>query len=747
MRDKILLLTLLTVLFFGDFLTAQEWVWPTNASRLLTSSFAEVRPRRYHAGWDVKTWGKTGYPVYAMRDGYIWRVRVSPFGYGKVVYIKHDNGYYTVYAHLSGFYKPLEKLIREQQLKTQEYIQQFYFKPGELPVRQGMMIGKTGDTGIGYPHLHFEIRNQKHEPVNPVYFLKQFVTDQYHPEVRAVAFIPANINTTLDFQSYPLIFNNFEKNKNQYVIPDLPLVTGPFSISLYAIDRMKKQMNRLFYHRVELYVDSILISQMEYDTLNYSFNHHVDLERNYYLMRHGMKRFQNFYKNKHFKLSFFKQLKNDGWISQLANGVHSFSIKIYDIKENTTHIHGNFIYAKAPPEISFVSREPDSLFLKIVPAFPVDKVRISHFYKKSPLLTGKPMDISSPDGFEEPVLLHLEPEETDGYIGSKICLFPEKSDQKLESVILKNDINGDYVSDIRLDEVVEIPDGYNFVFTGEEILPQPANMESLRDAYHAVWFQKSLTTGILALHKENFIFRSEINVHWQGDTTKVFSLKYPQIKVKARQEKTIFSEDSLFRVQMFASTVYDSVYLHLWQAPAEDFPGPEGYPLLTAVYGVESQVTPFENVAKVGFRRISLPDEPGVFPAYFDQVKNKWFFLPHETTADSLWLRADVLSMEFFSVLQDSVSPVIEPLNFQDNAAIKIKDLTLTVRDDFSGIFKMEQIRVFVNGGKQLFEYDPELDKIIIPDWALTKGRIRLVVFVTDNAGISAEKSYTLELQ
>ena len=103
--------------------------------------------------------------------------------------------------------------------------------------------------------------------------------------------------------------------------------------------------------------------------------------------------------------------------------------------------------------------------------------------------------------------------------------------------------------------------------------------------------------------------------------------------------------------------------------------------------------------------------------------------------------------MEFFSVLQDSVSPVIEPLNFQDNAAIKIKDLTLTVRDDFSGIFKMEQIRVFVNGGKQLFEYDPELDKIIIPDWALTKGRIRLVVFVTDNAGISAEKSYTLELQ
>lgn len=66
-------------------------------------------------------------------------------GYGKIIIIKHANGYETRYAHLSV-------------IST---------KVGEK-VRRGEFIGKTGKSGrVTGPHLHFEIR-YKGVPKNPM---------------------------------------------------------------------------------------------------------------------------------------------------------------------------------------------------------------------------------------------------------------------------------------------------------------------------------------------------------------------------------------------------------------------------------------------------------------------------------------------------------------------------------------------------------------------------------------------------
>ena len=66
---------------------SQEYLWPTNASEFMSSSFCEFRDGHYHAAIDIKTWNTEGYPCYAIEDGYIKRIRVSPFGYGKVLYL------------------------------------------------------------------------------------------------------------------------------------------------------------------------------------------------------------------------------------------------------------------------------------------------------------------------------------------------------------------------------------------------------------------------------------------------------------------------------------------------------------------------------------------------------------------------------------------------------------------------------------------------------------------------------------
>ncbi|MBU1074433.1 M23 family peptidase, partial [bacterium] len=66
---------------------APSWPLPLE-TRYLTSNFMEHRSGRFHAGLDLKTEGRTGFPVLAAEDGWIARIRVSPAGYGRTLYLR-----------------------------------------------------------------------------------------------------------------------------------------------------------------------------------------------------------------------------------------------------------------------------------------------------------------------------------------------------------------------------------------------------------------------------------------------------------------------------------------------------------------------------------------------------------------------------------------------------------------------------------------------------------------------------------
>ena len=104
-RVKLLLAVLAVVIRPA---AAQNYLWPTNASTYLASSFCEFRPGHYHSAIDIKTWVQEGYKCYAIADGEIIRLRVSPFGYGKVLYLRLKDGNTAVYAHLQRFAPDLE---------------------------------------------------------------------------------------------------------------------------------------------------------------------------------------------------------------------------------------------------------------------------------------------------------------------------------------------------------------------------------------------------------------------------------------------------------------------------------------------------------------------------------------------------------------------------------------------------------------------------------------------------------------
>jgi murein DD-endopeptidase MepM/ murein hydrolase activator NlpD len=125
----------------------QDWMWPSEGT--ITDSFGTRNG--HHKGIDIAA--PLGSSVYAVDSGVVSKSYYSDT-YGNVVFIKHDNGIETVYAHL-------------QTRKVQE---------GKR-VEQGHIIGKMGNTGDSSGvHLHFEVHQSewtldKKNAINPMLVL------------------------------------------------------------------------------------------------------------------------------------------------------------------------------------------------------------------------------------------------------------------------------------------------------------------------------------------------------------------------------------------------------------------------------------------------------------------------------------------------------------------------------------------------------------------------------------------------
>ena len=154
--------------------------YPTNYFRkpldipiLLSGTFGELRTNHFHAGLDIKTQQVEGLNVYSAAQGYVSRIKISHWGYGKALYITHPNGYTSVYAHLKKFNNRIEAYIKKQQYKKESFEVHVFPTSTELPVSKDEIIAFSGSTGgfVG-PHLHFEIR-KKGEAPDPVPLLPQ----------------------------------------------------------------------------------------------------------------------------------------------------------------------------------------------------------------------------------------------------------------------------------------------------------------------------------------------------------------------------------------------------------------------------------------------------------------------------------------------------------------------------------------------------------------------------------------------
>ena len=91
-----LLFLLFTISVFGQNDYPKDYFRsPLDIPLYLSGTFGELRGNHFHTGLDFKTQQKEGLNVYAAADGYVSRIKISTWGYGKAIYITHPTPQFT----------------------------------------------------------------------------------------------------------------------------------------------------------------------------------------------------------------------------------------------------------------------------------------------------------------------------------------------------------------------------------------------------------------------------------------------------------------------------------------------------------------------------------------------------------------------------------------------------------------------------------------------------------------------------
>ena len=276
---------------------------PIDAPFDLSGTFGEYRSR-FHTGIDFKSRGVQGQKIFSIEEGYISRIEVNNYGYGKVIYIDHPNGYTSVYAHLKDFSSELDKFVKSEQYRLRKSTIKKFPKKGEIRVEKGQLIGYSGNTGGSFgPHLHFEIRDTKtQDALNPLMFNYEYL-DNERPIIRGLYLIDEE-NTLVS--SLPLKKEIRKLNDSTYTTNDIEFnqKTG-LGIDIYDI-QYKGLFNRNGVYRVDLLIDSLLVYSFKMDRIKFSQNHYRKIMYDYMSSIKNGKRVLKVYTPQNADLSFLK---------------------------------------------------------------------------------------------------------------------------------------------------------------------------------------------------------------------------------------------------------------------------------------------------------------------------------------------------------------------------------------------------------------------------------------------------------
>lgn len=307
-----------------------DFISPLKIPLVLSGTFGEIRTNHFHAGIDIPTNQKTGYPIYACADGYVSRIKVSPWGFGKAIYINHENGLTTVYAHLESFNNTIQKYILKEQYKKKKFSLDMSLDKNTFLVNQGEIIGYSGSSGNSTgPHLHFEVRESKlQKPINPLNFSFP-IKDETKPIIKSIFIYKKNENGDFKKIEYRV--------KNNTIKPNI--TSGEFGIGIETHDKNDLSSIKTGINEIKIFLNQQLYYHFKLDGFLFSEKRYVNSHIDYRERISTKRKIHKCFLEKHNKLkNAYLEIKNTGLLNNLNNGKNEFKIIVFDSYNNSSEV-------------------------------------------------------------------------------------------------------------------------------------------------------------------------------------------------------------------------------------------------------------------------------------------------------------------------------------------------------------------------------------------------------------------------
>lgn len=354
MKPHRICISLFISLLISTFSNAQsnypkgDFISPVEFPMLLSGTFAELRGNHFHSGIDIRTQGVEGKKILACADGYVSRIRISPFGFGKTVYITHPNDYSTVYAHLSGFNPEIDAWSKAEQYRLEQFDVDLFPQAGLIKVKQGDVIGYSGNSGSSQgPHLHFEIRDSKTErPFNPLLF-GLAVKDFTRPTINGLRLYPEGDNSLINGSKTP--YNpviagwglSYRLSKS-----DTIEVSGSVSFGINAHDLLSGSNNKNGINRISVFSGSELFFEWNAESFSFSETRYINSFIDYATYSSSRERFMRTKIEPNNKLGLYRKATSSGILRVREGIIYPVKIEIADGSGNTSAI--NFVIRGRP---------------------------------------------------------------------------------------------------------------------------------------------------------------------------------------------------------------------------------------------------------------------------------------------------------------------------------------------------------------------------------------------------------------
>jgi hypothetical protein len=317
-----------------------SFVSPVNPPFSFSGGFGELRNNHFHTGLDFRTGGQIGKPVFAVKDGFISRVNVSPTGYGNAVYMNHPDGTTSVYGHLNRFHPKIEAVVKDDQYYNESFIVDLYLSKNQIRFKKGEIIAWSGNSGSsGGPHLHFEIRETDTErPQNPLFY-NLGIKDNSAPKITSLFVYPMSDDSHVNKSFSKKRFETVMQPNGYQLKNNIPVeVFGQIGLGIQAEDYFNGTGMKCGIYSVELKLDNkpefaFKLKELSFD-LNRYINSHIDFDEK---VRNN-RWVHRLFKQPGNHLDIYESGANKGILSIDDGKIHEVEIIVSDAFNNLTKL-------------------------------------------------------------------------------------------------------------------------------------------------------------------------------------------------------------------------------------------------------------------------------------------------------------------------------------------------------------------------------------------------------------------------